>query len=51
MRTQADDLKKERVRLWKILKRIEILDRTHTDRYRYFTEKYNDVVSTLNNIR
>ncbi len=51
MRTQADDLRVEKQNLLGIMAHIEKLGATDTDMYKYYQNRYYDVVSTINNIR
>lgn len=51
MRTQADDLRVEKNNLLGIMAQIEKLGATETPMYKYYQNRYYEVVSTINNIR
>ena len=51
MRTQADDLNREKRDLISMMQNIEKIGHKESDMYKYFQNRYYKVVSTLNNIR
>ena len=51
MKTQADDLNSEKQNLISMMSKIEKIGDKDSDIYKYFENRYYNVVSTLNNIR
>lgn len=51
MRTQADDLRDEKNNLIQIMQKMEKYGYTDTNMYKYYKNRYYDVVSTIDNIR
>lgn len=51
MRTQADDLRVEKKNLLSIMSKIEKMGATDTQMYKYYQNRYYEVVSTIDNIR
>lgn len=51
MRTQADDLRDEKKNLLGIMAQIEKMGATNTQMYKYYQNRYYEVVSTIDNIR
>jgi hypothetical protein len=51
MRTQADDLNSEKRNLISMMNKIEQIGHKDSDMYKYYQNRYYNVVSTLDNIR
>ena len=51
MRTQADDLNSEKRNLISMMSQIEQIGYKDSEMYKYFQNRYYNVVSTINNIR